>query len=80
MNRRELFKLGLAAGIAHALPKPKAMTYDPSKVRITIGGHEVTGMASGERVGFARCWGQPMIDGVQRTRSYNHMALHRSLD
>lgn len=66
MKRRELFKLGLAASIAHVLPKPRAMTYDPSKVRITVGGHELTCIASG----------QSRFDPIQRTRSYNRMVVH----
>lgn len=65
MRRRELFKLGLAAGIAHALPKPKVMTHKP-KVRISIGGHGLTGFSSGEFV---------QIEAVQHTRSYNHVAV-----
>ena len=73
MNRRELFKLGLAAGIAHALPKPKAMT-----------GYRWDAQLDGRvraNLGIDRIWGEPMrFDTVQRTRSYNHMALHRSLD
>lgn len=48
MKRRELFKLGLAASIASALPKPNAMTYDPSQIQITFGGHELTGFAPGK--------------------------------
>lgn len=68
MKRRELFNLGLAASIASVLPKPKAMTYDPTQIRLFIGGHEMAGIVSGEFVQF---------DGVQRSLSYNHLALHR---
>lgn len=70
MKRRELFKLGLAATIAPVLPKPQSCTMPltwVSTIRMSFGGHEIQGLASGGPVRF---------DAVQRTRSYNHMALH----
>lgn len=76
MKRRELFNLGLAASIATVLPK--ALTEyrwvsqgDPrvrGPIRLSVGGYAIEGVASGEFVQF---------DAVQRSRSYNHMAVHR---